>query len=102
MRIVIIGAGDIGFQLSRRLSQDGHDLCIVEADGLRVRRLNEHLDVLMTEGDATHWRTLQQAGVEDADLVAVVTTRDEVNLLACKMAKKAASVPPLLEYAIRN
>lgn len=89
MRIIIIGAGDIGFQLSRRLSQDGHDLCVIERDGRRARRLGEQLDVLMIEGDATHWRTLQQAGVEHADLVAAMATSDEVNLLACRMAKKA-------------
>lgn len=91
MKILVIGAGDIGFQLARRLSQDSHDISIIEVDGRRARRAAEQLDVLMIEGDAATWHILQQAHVGDVDVVAAMTTRDEVNLLACKMAKKAGA-----------
>lgn len=88
MRIVVIGAGDIGCQLSRQLSADGHDVSVLERDVRRVRRLADSLDVMMIEGDATTWRGLQEAHLESADVVAAVTTSDEVNLLACQIAKK--------------
>ena len=89
MRIIVIGAGDIGFQLCKRLSQDGHDITVIEIDSRRVRQLRDRLDVLIVEGSATSYRTLQQADVAHAHVVAAMTTSDEVNLLACKLAKKA-------------
>ncbi|MFH1571970.1 MAG: Trk system potassium transporter TrkA [Gemmatimonadota bacterium] len=89
MQILILGAGDIGFQLARRLIQDGHDVTMVEVDVRRARRVNEQLDVLMVEGSATSMRVLREANLERMDVVAAMTTSDEVNLLACQMAKKA-------------
>jgi trk system potassium uptake protein TrkA len=91
MKVLVIGAGDIGFQLSRRLTQDHHDVSVIELDSKIARRAGEQLDVQLIEGDATTWRILQQADVANVDIVAAMTTRDEVNLLACRMAKKAGA-----------
>ena len=91
MKILVVGAGDIGFQLSRRLTADHHDVSVIELDSRTARRAGEQLDVQMIEGDATSWRILQQADIRNVDVVAAMTTRDEVNLLACRMAKKAGS-----------
>ena len=91
MKILVVGAGDIGFQLARRLTRDRHDVSLIEVDGRRARHAAEQLDVLMVEGDATSWRILEQAHPASVDIVAAMTTRDEVNLLACKMAKKAGA-----------
>ena len=89
MRILIVGAGAIGFQLSKRLSHDGYDITVVEVDARRVKRVSDQLDVLLVEGSGTSYRVLKQAGVEHADVVAAMTTCDEVNILACRLAKKA-------------
>jgi trk system potassium uptake protein TrkA len=91
MRILVIGAGDIGFHLARRLTQDHHDVVLIEADSRRARRAGDQLDVQMIEGDATSWRILQKCDVGSADIVAAMTTKDEVNLLVCRMAKKAGA-----------
>ena len=91
MKILVIGAGDIGFELCRRLTQDQHDVSVIEVDSRRARRAAEQLDAQMIEGDATSWRILQQANIAHVDVVAAMTTRDDVNLLACRMAKKAGA-----------
>ena len=87
MRILIVGAGDVGFQLGRRLSQDQHDITIVDADSAKVRRAAEQLDGLAIEGSGDSYRVLRQAGVANADVVAAVTDNDDTNLMACRLAK---------------
>ena len=88
MRILVIGAGAIGFQLSKQLSQDGHDISLIDIDHRRVKRVGEQLDILVTTGSGTSLRSLQQIDIGSINLVAAMTTNDEVNLLACRMAKQ--------------
>lgn len=88
MRILIIGAGDIGNQLARRLSAAQHDLTVIEIDPEKIQRLRERVDSFVIEGSGTSYRVLQQAQAESMDLVAAVTDNDEVNLLSCQLAKK--------------
>lgn len=87
MRILIVGAGDVGFQLGRRLSRDQHDITIIDADPTKVRRAAEQLDALAIEGSGDSYRVLVQAGLKDADVVAAVTDNDDANLMACRLAK---------------
>lgn len=87
MRILIVGAGDVGFQLGRRLSRDQHDITIIDSDPAKVRRAAEQLDGLAIEGSGDSYRVLRQAGVADADVVAAVTDNDDANLMACRLAK---------------
>ena len=61
MKILIVGAGDIGFELSKRLSQEKHDITIVESDPRKVRRASQQLDALMIDGHGTSFQTLQKA-----------------------------------------
>ena len=89
MRVLIIGAGAIGFQLSKQLSQDGHDITQLDIDPRRAKRVGEQLDVMVMPGSGTSFSTLKDAGIYNTDVVAAMTTNDEVNLLACKLAKKA-------------
>ena len=88
MHILVIGAGAIGFQLSKQLSQDGHDITQIDTDPSRVKRVSEQLDIIVAEGNGTSLQDLRGIGIEKVDLVAAMTTNDEVNLLACRMAKK--------------
>lgn len=88
MHILVIGAGAIGFQLSKQLSQDGHDITQIDTDPRRVKRVSEQLDIIVAQGNGTSLQDLRGMGIEQVDLVAAMTTNDEVNLLACRMAKK--------------
>ncbi|HAJ34561.1 MAG TPA: Trk system potassium transporter TrkA [Chloroflexi bacterium] len=87
MRILIVGAGDVGFQLGRRLSRDQHDITLVEANPAKVRRAAEQLDALVIEGSGDSYQVLLQAGLRNADVVAAVTDSDNTNLLVCRLAK---------------
>jgi len=89
MNILIIGAGDIGFHLTKRLSADRHNITIVEQDSLRAKRAAEQLDAMVIEGHGATYSTLQSARLEDADIVAAMTNNDEVNIIACQIAKRA-------------
>ena len=88
MRILVIGAGAIGFQLSKQLSQDGHGITLIDIDHRRIKRVGEQLDILVKVGSGTSLKTLQEVDIDSIDLVAAMTTSDEVNLLACRLAKK--------------
>lgn len=89
MRILIVGAGDIGFQLSKRLFRDRTDIAVIESNTMRAQRARDQIDALVVEGHGASWRALLEAGVREADLIAAMTDNDEVNIVACQMAKKA-------------
>ena len=91
MKILIIGAGDIGFQLAKQLSLDKHDITIIERDPQKVRRAREQLDAIVIEGHGETIRVLKEADIEHTDVVAAMTDNDGVNLLACMLAKKAGA-----------
>lgn len=88
MNILIIGAGDIGSQLAKRLTIQKHNITIVENDSSKADYAREHLDVLVIEGSATNYTVLKEGGIETANIVAALSNSDEVNLLTCKFAKK--------------
>ncbi|MCB0065011.1 MAG: Trk system potassium transporter TrkA [Caldilineaceae bacterium] len=88
MRILIVGAGDVGFQLGRRLTRAGHDVTMIEADPQKSKRAAEQLDIMVVEGNGGSWQTLRDAQVERTDILAAVTDQDEVNVTACRMGKK--------------
>ncbi|MBU6349420.1 MAG: Trk system potassium transporter TrkA [Chloroflexi bacterium] len=87
MRIIIVGAGDVGFQLGRRLSRDHHDITIIDANPDKVRRAADQLDGLAVEGQGDSYRVLLQAGIRETDVLAAVTDNDDANLMACRLAK---------------
>lgn len=88
MKIIIIGAGEVGFHLAKVLSQDGHDIVVIDKDPERAERANEHLDVMVLEGTSTSPSLLMKAGAAESDLLIGVTSSDEVNLVACTMARQ--------------
>ena len=91
MRILVVGAGDVGFQLSRRLSRERHDLTVVEQDARQAMRAREQLDAFVVEGNAASYDTLRQCHIEQMDIVAAMTDNDDANVMVCRMAKKAGS-----------
>ncbi|NOZ03944.1 MAG: Trk system potassium transporter TrkA [FCB group bacterium] len=86
MRIVIIGAGEVGFHVAKALSQENHDITVVDIDPEKCRRASEHLDVIVVEGNGASPRILKRAKIEGADYVLALTRVDEVNLIASQQA----------------
>lgn len=86
VRILIIGAGDVGFHLAQQLAGENHDVVIVEVDRDRARLLQDTTDALVVEGNGASLTTLEQAGIEKTDLLLAVTSQDEINLMACLSA----------------
>lgn len=88
MRIVIVGAGEVGYHIGRRLVQEGHDIVVVEESDRIRERLQQELDALIIQGNGAAPRTLEQAGIDKTDMLIAVTDVDEVNLVSCLIAKQ--------------
>lgn len=88
MKILTVGAGDIGFQLTKRLSHE-HDITLIDNDPQKVRRASEQLDAFVIEGTGGSYEVLKKAGISKTDVVVAVTNNDELNILICQMAKRA-------------
>jgi len=88
MKIIIIGAGKVGFSLAQRLSSEKHDIVVIEKDSERKEIIDKYLDVMTIRGNGASPRVLEAAGVRTSDLLIAVTDLDEVNMIACMIAKK--------------
>jgi len=88
MRIVIVGAGEVGAHLARRLSSEGQDVVVIEANPDRATAISEQLDVIAIAGNGASLAMLEQAGIRRARMLLAVTSRDEVNVLACLAASR--------------
>lgn len=88
MKIVIIGAGEIGYDLAGVLSKERHDVTVLDREKEALNRVTENLDVLCNEGNATSAKDLVDAGVKEADIVIAVTSIDEINMIASMMSKR--------------
>ena len=86
MRIVIIGVGEVGFHVAKALSQEEHDITVMDLDPKKCKRATESLDVIVLEGNGASPRNLSMANVQDADYVLSLTRVDEVNLIASQQA----------------
>lgn len=88
MRAIVIGAGEVGFHIAKRLVQEGHDVTIIEENAAVKERVEKDLDVLVIQGQGASPTALQEAGVAKTDLLVAVTDADEVNLVAAFLAKE--------------
>ena len=88
MRILIIGAGVVGFNLAQELSREGHDIAIIDQAPEKMRRISDTLDVLSVIGNACLPSVLIRSGIENMEMVIAVTDKDEINLLVCSLASK--------------
>lgn len=88
MRVIVIGAGEVGLNLARTLVTDGHSVTMVDSSPTRCTALEGELDALVIEGNGASPRVLREVGVENADLLAAVTQIDEANLIAAMGAKQ--------------
>ena len=88
MRVIIVGAGEVGYDIAQMLSGEGHDVVVIERDEERVGAVREKLDVMALIGNGAASETLKAAGIHRADMLIAVTTVDEVNIIACMMADR--------------
>lgn len=88
MYAVIVGAGEVGFHIATILSQEGHEVAVIDRDRATYEKAAEELDVLAIHGNGASPRVLEQASMGRADLVVAVTNSDEVNMIACLVAKQ--------------
>ncbi len=87
MKILIVGGGTVGFYLAKTLMEHGHDPVIIESNRSVCAGLANNLDIPIILGDGTSVETLQEAGAETADALIAVSGRDEINLIACQLAR---------------
>ena len=87
MKIVIAGAGDVGFHLAKLLSYESQDTYIVDRDGDKLNYINNHLDVITQKGDATSVSLLKEIGIENADLLLAVTESQNTNFTISVIGK---------------
>ncbi len=88
MHIIIVGGGGVGYELARNLSEKQQDVVVIEKDEVKARRFKESLDVMVIEDNGANAAVLEQAGVKDASMLIAVTQLDEINMIACMLAKK--------------
>lgn len=86
MKIIILGAGQVGSSVAETLASEANDITIVDTDMNKLRALQDRLDVRTLIGQASHPDVLRAAGAEDADMILAVTNSDETNMVACQVA----------------
>ena len=86
MKIIIAGSGKVGTTLAQRLAQEGYELTLIDKDQQVLESICEQYDVMGVQGNCASMPVLQQAGIDDADLLIAATSEDEVNLLCCTTA----------------
>ena len=92
MKIIICGAGQVGWQIARHLAGERNDVTIVDSDEDLVRRATDQLDVKGVTGFASYPDVLARAGAEDADMIIAATHADEVNMVTCQVAHSVFGV----------
>ncbi|MCM2561100.1 Trk system potassium transporter TrkA [Lutimaribacter sp. EGI FJ00015] len=93
MKVIICGAGQVGWQIARHLSGERNDVTVVDSNADLIRRATDALDVQGIAGFASYPDVLDRAGARDADMVIAATHSDEVNMVTCQVAHSVFSVP---------
>ena len=93
MKILILGAGQVGSSLAENLANEANDITVVDTDSARLRELQDRLDIRTVHGPASYPTILVDSGAEDADMVIAVTNSDETNMVACQVSKLLYKTP---------
>lgn len=86
MKIIILGAGQVGSSVAENLASEANDITVIDAEATKLQDLQDRLDIRTVLGYASHPEVLEQAGAEDADMIIAVTSSDEINMVACQIA----------------
>lgn len=90
MKIIIIGCGKVGRTLAQQLSEEQHDIVLVDTNAEKLQEVTEEIDAMTLVGNGASIGVQKEAGVEDADMLIAITNSDELNLLCCLIAKKVS------------
>lgn len=93
MKIIILGAGQVGGTLAENLANEANDITVIDSDAQRLRELQDRLDIRTLQGNASYPTILKQGGAEDADMLIAVTNSDEINMVACQVANTLFRTP---------
>lgn len=93
MKIIILGANQIGSSLAETLANEANDITVVDPDEDKLRELKDRIDIGTVTGMASHPDVLERAGGEDADMLIAVTDSDEINMVACRVAYSLFQTP---------
>ncbi len=93
MKIIILGAGQVGSSVAENLVSEANDITVVDTDIPRLQAMQDRLDLRTVVGNAASPHVLAQAGADDADLLIAVTASDQTNLCACRIAKTLYNLP---------
>lgn len=93
MKIIILGAGQVGGTLAENLVSENNDITIVDTNSDRLRQLQDKFDLRVVQGHGSHPRVLREAGADDADMLVAVTSSDETNMVACQVAYSLFNTP---------
>lgn len=86
MKIIVLGAGQVGSSVAANLAKEANDVTVVDVDATRLQNLQDRLDIRTVVGQGAHPEVLRRAGAEDADMILAVTNSDETNMVACQVA----------------
>ncbi len=92
MYVIVVGGGKVGYYLSKKLLEEGHEVLLVEKDPKKSGFIREEIGDIVYQGDGCEMRLMKEMGMERADIVAAVTGDDEDNLVVCQLAKKKFNV----------
>lgn len=93
MKIIILGAGQVGSSVAASLATEANDITVIDTDAKRLQELQDRLDLRTINGHASHPEVLRSAGAEDADMMIAVTSSDEINMVACQIAYTLYNTP---------
>ncbi len=93
MRVIIVGAGEVGYQIAKFLSYEQIDCVVIDRDRNKIKRISEEIDVAVVEGEGGSASSLRQAEADKADILLAVTDQDETNMIACLLAKSMFKIP---------
>jgi trk system potassium uptake protein TrkA len=93
MKIIILGAGQVGTTVAQNLASEANDITVVDHNAGLLRDMQDRIDIRTVQGQASHPDVLRQAGAEDADMLIAVTNSDETNMVACQCAATLFKTP---------
>ena len=93
MKVIVCGAGQVGYNIAMRLTAEHNDVTVIDRSPDLIRRISDTLDVQGLVGYASHPSMLERAGAADAEMIIAVTYMDEVNMVACQVAHSLFNVP---------
>ena len=92
MRVIIVGAGEVGYNIAKFLASEEIDIVMIDRDGEKLRNISEELDIATIEGEGSDPSVFKEAGAKNADILIAVTNSDETNMIACLLGKALFNV----------